>query len=91
MKIRKWNYMDGYSSSNYGAHSIAMSIGNITLWFSYDTVVAFGNPAVVSENLWGPTTGKHLNAINRDHSTRLPRDEFEKELAKCLKKHKLAV
>ena len=93
MNISKWNYMRNYSSDNYGAHSIAMNIGNVTLWWSYDTVIAFstGYPVVVSENNWGPTTGKHLNAINDDHSTRLPRGKFEKELTKCLKKHKLEI
>jgi hypothetical protein len=66
MNIRKWNYMNGYSSNNYGAHSIAISLGNLTVWFSYDTIVAFmdGHGKVVSENVWGPTTGKHLNEIS---------------------------
>jgi hypothetical protein len=93
MNISKWNYMHGYSSNNYGAHSIAMAVGSLTLYFSYNTVVAFSDGAdlVVSVNNWGPTTGKHLNAINSNHSTRIPRDDFEKQLGKCLKRHKLSV
>ena len=49
--------------------------------FSYRTLVAFqkeGCKQVVRENDWGPTTGKHLNAI--DHgpkSGRLPAAAFE--------------
>ena len=59
MNIKKWNYMHGYSSSNYGAHSMAIQVGKLTLWFSYDTVVAYGEEGraiVTSENIWGPTT-----------------------------------
>ena len=50
-------------------------------WFSYRTLIAFqkkGCKQVVRENDWGPTTGKHLNAI--DHgpkSERLPAAAFE--------------
>jgi hypothetical protein len=82
-----WNY-GNYSSDNYGSCR-AVSIGCIDLYFSYDTVVAFRAPRmglVVSENCWGPTTGKHLNWIDGGYkSTRLPRDEFERQLKFVLK------
>lgn len=29
-----------YSSDNYGAHSLRVTIGGITVWFSYKTPVA---------------------------------------------------
>jgi hypothetical protein len=55
-------------------------LGRLSLWFSYETLVAFqvdGFPRVVRENVWGPTTGKHLNAIDGgDHSGRVCAEEF---------------
>jgi hypothetical protein len=60
-------------------------VGDITLWFSYRTCIAFqvdGEPARVSENLWGPTTGRHINlapAVQRS-----PRAVFEHLLAVAL-------
>lgn len=54
----------------------------ITLWFSYQTLVAFAHPTrgmVCVENEWGPTTGKHLNAICA-RSRRVSREEFERLL-----------
>lgn len=44
-----------------------VQIGDVTIWFSYATPVAFSTPQiglVVRENVWGPTTGRHLNAID---------------------------
>lgn len=49
-------------------------------YFSYTTVIAFTDGfggLVVTENVWGPTTGKHLNWIDGgDKSTRLGREAF---------------
>lgn len=36
LDVRKWNYGE-YSSDNYGAHSTAISLGDRTLYFSYNT------------------------------------------------------
>jgi hypothetical protein len=41
-----------------------VTVGDLTLVFSYETVVAFevsGYGWVVSENVWSKTTGKHIN------------------------------
>lgn len=68
-----------YSSQNYGMNCLCVEIGTLTVWYSYETPVAFqvaGNDIVVSENLWGPTTGKHLNWI-ADKKERVPRKKFE--------------
>lgn len=57
-----------HTSKNYGLNSLRFfdSSGRC-YWFSYTTLVAFtdgqGNRYVRS-NTWGPTTGKHLNAID---------------------------
>lgn len=67
-----------------------VSVGNLTLWFSYQTVIGFqttGN-VVASENVWGPTTGKHLNQFS-DKSDRLPREDFKRALADVLTAHGL--
>lgn len=78
-----------YHSDNYGAHTLQVFVGNLCLYFSYQTVVAFrapGYPLTVSENAWGPTTGKHLNWIDGgDRKARLPREEFKKRLGQALK------
>jgi hypothetical protein len=70
-----------YSSDNYGSHTLRVEIGNVTLWFSYKTLVAFCTPdtgLVVSQNVWGRTTGKHLKWIDGGNKkSRLNRDEFE--------------
>jgi hypothetical protein len=37
-----------------------------TLWFSYETLVAFQTPKsglFIRENEWGPTTGRHMKMI----------------------------
>jgi len=92
LEVTKRNYGD-YSSDNYGAHSLELHIGNLWLWFSYDTVVAFNDGTlVVSENCWKTTTGKHLNWIDGGNKkNRLKRADFEVALAKTLKAHKLVI
>jgi hypothetical protein len=56
-----------YSSDNYGSHTQVVKVGSVTVWYSYDTPVAFeviGHKRVVSKNYWSRTTGKHLNWID---------------------------
>jgi len=90
--IRKWNY-GHYKSDNYGGHSMAVSIGTLTLYFSYDTVIAFaelGHSLRCCENVWTVTTGKHLNWIS-SKDMRLPHERFESELENVLAEHHLSV
>lgn len=73
-----------YSSENYGVNSLEFTIGNLSVYFSYKTPVAFISARtglVIRENDWGSTTGKHLNWIDDDKSKRISGDEFEKQLA----------
>jgi len=61
------------------SNNTRVDFGNVTVWFSYVTPVAFQvghNDIVVHENDWGRTTGKHLNAIEPDHSKRVDHDTF---------------
>lgn len=57
--------------------------GDVTLLFSYETLVGFAVPGVgrvKSENVWGSTTGKHLN-IWPARFEKVPREAFEKAVA----------
>lgn len=85
MKIRKWNY-GNYSSDNYGSHTQAFSDSEgHSYYFSYNTLIAVvtrTGEEFIRENVWGQTTGKHLNWINPDHSIRLSGDEFETAVTK---------
>lgn len=76
-----------YASGNYGAHSLVVKVGSLTVYFSYHTPVAFraGGHLVVRENDWGPTTGKHLNWIDGgDKRSRISGAEFQRLLAEEL-------
>jgi len=89
--IRKWNY-GHYSSDNYGSHSQAITIGGITLYFSYNTVVGFEAPEYgerICENVWTTTTGKHLNWLEPDKDRRIPYEQFKQELTKVIDKYNL--
>lgn len=64
---------------------VVVEIGDIRLSFSYNTCIAYfapGEGLVVSENVWGPTTGRHISMVS-DHRSdaRLNRIEFERRLA----------
>ena len=72
---------------------IDVSVGNLTLNFSYETVVAFNSPFsgfVISKNVWSPTTGRHLNEIHPDKSLRMPNDVFMQKLSEVLKHYGLS-
>ena len=91
LTVKKWNY-GNYSSDNYGANSIAIRMGERTVYYSYDTVVSFfGKNSkgeyfnCTSKNYWGTTTGKHLNWIDGgDKKSRLDAEEFNKKLQEFL-------
>jgi hypothetical protein len=86
LPIEKFNYGE-YKSQNYGSHCQRIRVGDLTLFFSYDTVIAFvyDGHRYISENKWGSTTGKHLNWIDGHNlHRRLKREIFEKELQRAL-------
>jgi len=80
MRLPKISSYGQYSSGNYGAHCLLVTIGDCDLYFSYQTLVAFCHPTtglVVRENDWGPTTGKHLNWIDGGNKKkRISGEEF---------------
>lgn len=70
------------SSGNYGLNSLVFYTSEGTFWFSYKTLVAFyklGGSKVVHENIWGPSTGKHLDAIDGgDKKDRVSSEDFNR-------------
>ena len=55
---------------------------NLTLWFSYSSLVAFriNSEKIVRQNVWENTTGKHLNYIdNHGQGSRVTEEEFIKK------------
>ena len=92
MDLARIRNYGNYSSDNYGAHSLQVDIGSLTLWFSYQTIVAFQNSGGrrVIQNQWRSTTGKHLNWIDGGNKReRLSSEQFEAELAEVLRAHDL--
>ena len=86
-----WNYGSGYKSTNPNTN--AVRIGDLTLYFSYQTVVAFSTTETglrCSENIWSVTTGKHLNMI-ADKKDRIPNEEFQKRLENILRHRGLEI
>lgn len=88
MKLPKIVSYGQYKSGNYGAHSLRVDIGSLSVYFSYETVVAFsdekdgkGGQLVVRKNDWSTTTGKHLNWIDGGNkSARIDGEKFEQAL-----------
>jgi len=78
-----------YSSNNYGAHTLKVTMGDFALFYSYQTIVAFSDSRgfFCSENVWSSTTGKHLNMLEPNKKNRLPHHEFEVELQNMLSRH----
>jgi len=84
--INKFNY-GKYSGNN--ENTIAIMLNDLTIYFSYNTIVAFdfNGELFVVKNEWGPTTGKHLNWIDGgDKSSRLSSTDFNKLLNITLNK-----
>jgi len=63
-------------------HNLKIAFTGLTLWFSYEECIAFKwlNKMVICENRWNKTTGKHLNAIDRDKKLRVNFDNFRHQL-----------
>lgn len=65
-----------------------VTMGEVTVWFSYSTPVAFMAPGygkVVRENVWGQTTGKHLNYVDGGNkSARVSEEAFAVRLDDAL-------
>lgn len=85
------------ASYDRGTNNTVLFLGRLTLWFSYKTIIAFQlhegigkKDLIVRTNDWGPTTGRHLNAIDggskEAQEKRLPNDAFEDSLLFALRR-----
>lgn len=70
-----------------------VDVGPITLYFSYETCVAFhvdGGVLTISENVWSSTTGRHLSELDGgDKAGRISYEEFERKLAEVVARIKV--
>ena len=90
IRIKLGNYGD-YANA-YSGPSWWVSINDIKLFYSYETIVAYRNNEeglVVSENVWSRTTGKHLNWIDPYKEHRVDADEFRRRLNNLLNRYEL--
>jgi len=57
---------DVYCDNTSGHNALRFQTERGTVYYSYKTPIAFCGPngLRVRENDWGPTTGKHMNAID---------------------------
>lgn len=79
-----------YESDNYGAHTLCVDFDNFRLYYSYKTIVAFYDVVtglVCCGNVWGVTTGKHLNWIQSDKKLRVKHDKFQEMLKAAIERH----
>ena len=55
-----------------GTNGRVLRTPEFSVWFSYQTPIAFkvnGKRAVMRENDWGPTTGRHMSAVSEECGT----------------------
>ena len=77
--------MSVYVHPGHPAKCGDIRVGDVTFWWSYSTIIAFrvapSIHPVVMVNYWGPTTGRHMNAIDGGNkATRVNRQEFMRQL-----------
>lgn len=82
------NHLPTISHPTDNANFSQVSVGDLSVYFSYRTPIAFYTPAtgqVVRQNDWSTTTGKHLNYCDGGDAAakrlRLPSNEFTDKLA----------
>ena len=89
MKVSQLPSLERYAKGDATAVWLEHANGNtLKLFYSYKTCVGFAlnnGQRVVRENEWGPTTGRHLNAIDGgDKASRVDADTFARELTSAL-------
>ena len=80
--------LDNYSPQGTNPNTHSVTLGNLTIYFSYNTPVACqitGESAVVSVNIWSSTTGRHLQWIDGgDKESRIDNATFTRQLEEIL-------
>lgn len=76
-----------FYAQDYNGRAIAFNIGPLTLYYSYSTIIGFEykGKEVICENVWGRTTGKHLNILELDKKKRYSYEDFHNYLNSALK------
>ncbi|MFH1985523.1 MAG: hypothetical protein ABIL58_27110 [Pseudomonadota bacterium] len=77
--------IDRYMLTNTNCRRVVL--GNLVMFYSYETPVGFYHPrygGYKTENLWGPTTGKHLRHMPGFKET-VPNNRFLQLLEKAFK------
>lgn len=100
-QFKNWHYGNNHSLEAQSKTS-AFTIGTLTLYFSFRTLIAFqekGEALRVIKNYWQKTTGHHLNVIQNlfgslrgghiDPDERLNAQDFRFRLDALLKKYHL--
>ena len=69
---------DRNTNTSQGASRVAVMVGSITLYFSYNTLVAFRSPKhyIQREEKFSNTTARHRSELGCGGFDRLPSDEF---------------
>lgn len=79
-----------YANPAYGINSQVLTIGNLKLYYSFKTVVAYADAdgLVVAKNIWGGNTGKHLRWIDggspEARARRIHYETFKVKLAQAI-------
>jgi hypothetical protein len=84
---------------NYGTHCLSVRTPDFTVWYSYETIVAVAWRdasarwhRLVAHNDWGPTTGKHINAIDggsqEAKADRVPQADVQAQVDKLVAAHR---
>ena len=65
--------------SQYTGEAYFVRMGNVQLFFSYNTLVGFSDGVNYMRrgNVWGPTTGKHMNYLGIKDFEEVEENELE--------------
>lgn len=90
MKKPSYFVYGDYSNDNYGVHTLCFTDTNGNdFYYSYQTLVAFRcrEGLFVRQNVWGSTTGKHLNWIDGgEKKERLTEEAFNEAFKKYIER-----
>lgn len=68
-----------YKPGTYTGQAYSVYVGNCILYFSYNTLIGFSDNQcnLRRSNIWGPTTGKHMNYLGIKEFKEISEDELE--------------
>lgn len=68
--------------TNRNTKAYIVTVGEHDLYISYETVIAYNGPRTRfrMDNVWGPTTGRHMKEMGVYNYPTLSPEDFEKSL-----------